>query len=150
MSFWGRFKLKWPQIFHVVVVFHLFSYLPSQSELPPSPARMIAVPLGWSSASILALSLLSPQRGLHMTLFLCLEAHNGSSSWVKTQIFTVTIKALHGLHPNPHLSDFTLDFPLPAHSISFLAVPRRDQACSWLFTGHSICPYQFCYLNLSL
>lgn len=126
------------------------AFPPSRSEPLPSPARIIAV-ASWLVFCFHPCPLLTdPRRGLPMMLFLYLEAHNGSSSWVKTQIFAATIKALHGLHPNPHLSDFALDFSLPACCIGFLAVPRRDRACSWLFSGHSLCLRQFCYLNLSL
>ena len=69
-------------------------------------------------------------------LFLCLEFHDGSSSWVKTPILLVAYESLRVLCiPDPYLSGFILYFSLPTHSTGLCAGPRTDLSClHWPFT----------------
>ena len=63
-------------------------------------------------------------------LFLCLEFHHGSSSWVKTPILLTAYESLHVLYiPYPYLSGFILCFCLPTHSTGLCAGPRTDLSC---------------------
>ena len=81
-------------------------------------------------------------------LFLCLEFHDGSSSWLKTPILLTAYESLQVLYiPYPYLSGFTLCFCLPAHSPGLCAGPRTDLSClHW----PSLCLDHFWYQNLSL